>query len=183
VKNKRGEGQLNLVTGLKVCSRCRDEFPEGKPASTFRSDKSRPDGLYPWCGNCSRAAARLHMKTEKAKTTRSAWLKRCLEVAMYYNSRDRAIRQSLPFSITKEDILVPESCPVCGCEMVSGDGKHRMDSPSLDKWDPSLGYVKGNVWVICMRCNLRKGDLPGEELVAFAFKCIEAFKEHCDRMA
>jgi len=183
MKNKRGEGHFNPVTGLKICSRCKDKFPEGKPIDAFGRDKKRADGFHPWCNECRRAAERLHKKTEKAKATRSAWLKRHLEVSMFYNSRDRARKQSLPFSITKEDILIPESCPVCGCQMISGDGKQRMDSPSLDKWDPSLGYTIDNIWVICMQCNLRKGDMSGDDLLAFAFNLINARKEYCDRMA
>jgi hypothetical protein len=38
------------------------------------------------------------------------------------------------------------------------------DSPSLDRIDPSKGYVKGNVRVISARANLLKNDATVGEL-------------------
>lgn len=43
-----------------------------------------------------------------------------------------------------------------------GGGRH--NSPSLDRRDPSLGYVKGNVGVISDRANLLKSNMTLEEL-------------------
>lgn len=56
-------------------------------------------------------------------------------------------------------------------------------SPTLDRFDPSLGYIEGNVWVICWQCNRRKQDMAPERLIAFGFELIEAFKQvtHCLR--
>ena len=170
--------RIDPETGLKVCPRCKDKIPEGKPPEDFKRDQARVDGLYPYCRECERGYSRTYIKTEKAKDTRSAWLKSHLEVAMFYNSRDRATKNSLPFAISKTDISIPETCPICHCPLVSGDGKNRSDSPSLDKWSPALGYVPGNIWVICLRCNLRKGDLSGDELLTFAYQLIDARKEY-----
>jgi hypothetical protein len=40
------------------------------------------------------------------------------------------------------------------------------DSPSIDRLDSSLGYVKGNVKIICWRANRVKSDATVEELRA-----------------
>ena len=40
----------------------------------------------------------------------------------------------------------------------------KFDSPTIDKLIPSLGYTKGNVWVISRRANMIKSDATLEEL-------------------
>ena len=61
---------------------------------------------------------------------------------------------------------VPEFCPVLGIKLVpynNGSGFH-IDSPSLDRIKPELGYIKGNVRVISNRANLLKNNATVEEL-------------------
>jgi 5-methylcytosine-specific restriction endonuclease McrA len=41
-------------TGMKVCSKCKAK----KPVSEFGNQKSRKDGLSPWCRSCKSAAGR-----------------------------------------------------------------------------------------------------------------------------
>ncbi len=48
-------------------------------------------------------------------------------------------------------------------------------SPSLDMWDPRLGYVTGNVWVICHSCNTRKSNMTAEGHIRFGHELIKAF--------
>jgi hypothetical protein len=53
--------------------------------------------------------------------------------------------------------------------LVAGDKKGpRPDAPSLDKIDPKLGYVPGNIQVISHKANAMKWDATREELRAFA---------------
>lgn len=85
---------------------------------------------------------------------------------MFFRARQRAKRQDIPFSITEDDIVIPEVCPVLGIRLISnsGSGRFQSDSPSLDKIIPAKGYVKGNVVVISNRANLIKGNATCEEL-------------------
>lgn len=48
------------------------------------------------------------------------------------------------------------------------DGKFHNDSPSLDRFNPKKGYVKGNVSLICWRCNNLKRDATSNELRTIA---------------
>lgn len=90
----------------------------------------------------------------------------------------RAKRKGLEHNITKEDIVIPEFCPVFGFKLQrkigSGHGG-RFDSPSLDRIDPSKGYVKGNVMVISQLANSMKSDASPEQLLQFAKWVIETF--------
>lgn len=42
------------------------------------------------------------------------------------------------------------------------------NSPSVDRFVPSMGYVIGNVHLICWRCNNLKRDATPEELLGVA---------------
>ena len=62
-----------------------------------------------------------------------------------------------------------ESCPVLGIDLVWGDKTKshrgpRMNSPSLDRLVPDLGYIRGNVNWISMRANYIKQDASPEEI-------------------
>lgn len=86
-------------------------------------------------------------------------------------ARQRAKKRGIEFSITKHDIQVPTHCPVLGIELrvnqdTGAGGKD--DSFSLDRIDPTKGYVPGNVQVISHKANSMKFTATKEELIAFA---------------
>lgn len=173
--------RLDLETGIKICSKCKKEGS----VNDFTPDKKRADGLYPQCHKCMSEYHSTWNGQHKAqiKAYDAARYAAKYEYMLLKGSRQRAKAKSLPFTITEADILVPEECPICGHFLERGYNSGINSSPSLDMWNPASGYVKGNVWIICHGCNRRKNDTPGDELIAFAFKCTSAFKEHCDRMA
>lgn len=80
-------------------------------------------------------------------------------------ARRRAQERGIEFSIDAEDVYIPRYCPVLGIPLVPGKGRHTDSSPSLDRIDPSKGYVPGNVMVLSMRANRIKSDATLEELV------------------
>jgi hypothetical protein len=84
-------------------------------------------------------------------------------VRMFLNARERSKKKNLEFSITKEDIVIPERCPLLGIKL-DAEVKDRIHSPSLDRKDPTKGYIKGNVWVISNRANTLKNDATLQEL-------------------
>lgn len=73
-------------------------------------------------------------------------------------AKQRAKKCSVPFSISHQHVVIPKYCPVFGVELKVNDGMRGPDSPSLDRFIPSLGYVEGNVWVISSRANHLKND-------------------------
>lgn len=87
---------------------------------------------------------------------------------MLANARHHAKRDGRAFDLVREDIVMPAQCPVFGIPLRIIEGtpgsRHRHDSPSLDRFDSSLGYVKDNVWVISDRANRLKNDASLEEL-------------------
>jgi hypothetical protein len=90
---------------------------------------------------------------------------------MVKKARERAEKKELPFDIDCDYIrsIAPSHCPVFGTKLEwschRGGAAHSLpNSPSLDRIDPSKGYVKGNVWIISNRANTIKSDASHEEL-------------------
>jgi hypothetical protein len=85
---------------------------------------------------------------------------------MFANARKRAREGGLPFALTVHDIAIPEFCPVLGIRLERGSKRTSDASPSLDRLDPALGYVPGNVNVISAKANRMKNNGTLEELEA-----------------
>lgn len=80
-------------------------------------------------------------------------------------ARSRARARALPFDLLPADIVIPSHCPVLGIELTIGGGRgFRDSSPTLDRVDNNLGYVRGNVAVISYRANRIKNDASLDEL-------------------
>lgn len=102
-------------------------------------------------------------KAKIAEATRK-WQLTHIEKYMLGRSRQAAKKLNLPFNLEVEDIVVPEMCPILNEPLKIGTRY----APSIDRIIPSLGYVKGNVWVISMKANAMKTDATKEELKLFA---------------
>lgn len=126
------------------------------------------------CIGCARAAASKRWATgavesrlQKVKNPVGTMLNRV---------KSGAKMRGIEFALTKADISIPEHCPCCSARMQVdtsrlGTGKPGFpsySSPSLDRLDSSIGYLPGNVAVICWRCNMVKGDATLVELERIA---------------
>ena len=77
-------------------------------------------------------------------------------------AKGRAKQNNLPFNIELEDIVVPEICPILDIPLEFHKGRLQYNSPTLDRINNELGYVKGNVKVISHRANFLKNCLTKE---------------------
>lgn len=57
-------------------------------------------------------------------------------------------------------------CPILGTRFVRGVGRWCDESPTVDRIEPSKGYVFGNIEVISHRANQIKNDASLEELIS-----------------
>ena len=174
---------------MKRCPRCRIE----KPKSEFYPEKRQKEGIRTYCKECERKARDpeyFHAYYEEHKeqsVKRSAAYRQANKEALkkYHRAygerrrsqnpgsliltrtRSRAKRKGIPFDIQREDIHVPEHCPVLGIPIFFEPVGRRggtPNSPSIDRIVPELGYVKGNVRIISNRANTLKNDATVEEL-------------------
>ena len=92
--------------------------------------------------------------------------------------RERVKRLGLPWDrdLFTVEMLVgwlraQPSCACCGVMFAMGrkfDGVKQDASPSLDRIVPMRGYVRGNVALLCWRCNNLKRDATADELEQIA---------------
>jgi hypothetical protein len=89
---------------------------------------------------------------------------------MLFKARTRAKEKNMEFSISINDLSIPDLCPLLEIPIVwdVATGAATPNSPSLDRIDNTKGYVKGNVWVISMRANFIKASATPEELEKLA---------------
>ncbi len=82
-------------------------------------------------------------------------------------AKHRAKTKRIAFDLERCDITIPETCPVLGIPLYINEWTGRRDknpnSPSIDRIDPSRGYVKGNIQIISWRANFLKSDGTIEE--------------------
>lgn len=79
-------------------------------------------------------------------------------------AKSRSYKGDFPCTITIDDIVIPETCPVLGIPLKRNTTKLHRGSPTLDKIVPELGYVPGNVAVISHRANTIKQNATPDEL-------------------
>jgi hypothetical protein len=124
------------------------------------------------CGACLRCKARAAVNKhraahpDKAKEQRRQWYADAApEQRLLMAARSRARKKGRAFTLTLNDIHIPEFRPVLGVRLeLEARTRHaRPNSPSLDRIEAHLGYVPGNVWVISHRANVIKSTGTPEE--------------------
>lgn len=85
---------------------------------------------------------------------------------MVVEARARAKQNGIEFSIEDTDVRWNDTCPVLGITITFQRNKGRGgddNSPSIDRINNDLGYVKGNVRLISNRANKLKNNMTKEE--------------------
>ena len=97
---------------------------------------------------------------------------------IWIEAKNRANKVQLPFDIEPEDCAIPEFCPVLGIKLIAKGGGTRNDAtPTLDKLNPSKGYVKGNVHVISWKANRLKSNCNEPEVFDAIAAYIRNYRE------
>ncbi len=80
------------------------------------------------------------------------------EFVLWSHAKARAKHSGLDFTLELSDVYIPAVCPLLDIPLKRDRQITSPDSPSLDRIDPTKGYVKGNVWVISHKANTMKSD-------------------------
>ena len=98
--------------------------------------------------------------------------------SIFKNAKARALKNNLEFSITIDDIVIPEFCPYLGIRLFIGTyaDRRRGHAPTLDRIDNSKGYTKDNIEVISDLANRMKQNASADILIKFALAVLDKFK-------
>lgn len=189
---------------MKKCFKCK----ETRPYDEFHNSSVRKDGYSTYCKPCSKAWRESNKETLRQKKkdyySRPEIAERYkVYKAKYYEdnkdyltnqakdfyennrakrllikSKETAKNSGLEHSITLEDIIIPEYCPVLGVKLTAtlGEGQVQTNA-SIDRIDSTKGYVKGNVQVISRKANTMKSNATKEELIKFGEWCLKLKNE------
>lgn len=164
---------------MKKCIKC----SEIKEDDCFFKNKKSKDGLRNDCKIChnkikkeweNRNIENVLKKRKEYRSRRDVKDRRCVitkewnkknnESVICTRAKKRARELGIPFNLTKEDIVIPEFCPILGIKLEYSDGSMADYSPSIDRIIPELGYVKNNIIIISNRANRFKNNASLEEI-------------------
>jgi hypothetical protein len=151
---KHGHISVRLVKGGN-CKECKEKYRLHYRATNLESIREK-----------ARVKARENYSTENRRMS----YRNNVESELFYHAKDRAKRKGLEFSLVKEDIVIPDLCPVFGTPINFDDKKN---VPTLDRIDSSKGYTKENIKVISFRANRLKDNGTIEEFM----KIIDYMKD------
>ena len=171
---------------MKQCLNCNKDISHKKKSAKYCSlscstqhikSKILHEGLgegYKRCGVCDDVKPFEDFRKGKGSFGRSYYCKACDSKRVYkapdrrkclLNSvKSRAKKNKLPFNLDIDDIVLPEVCPILGIKLEFNKVICKDNSYSIDKIDPSLGYVKGNIQIISFRANTMKSNATLEEI-------------------
>ena len=122
-------------------------------------------------------AARLNeSKKESNRICMSEYRKNNFLLYKLKSIRQSAKRRGLEFSLTLQDIKIPEMCPLLHIPLIQG-GETSPNLVSIDRIDSSIGYIPSNIQVISYKANTMKSNATKEELILFAKNILSLYGE------
>lgn len=159
---------------VRVCSKCKEE----KAEIAFYSYKSQCKVCHQSYQKDPEKRKKYHKKYyAKRKETNPA-------LFMWKQAKHRAEwdYNNLEFTISVEDIVIPDKCPYMQVAFIPLDKKYGY---SLDRIDSSKGYIPSNIQVISRIANIMKNNATEQELVSFAKGVLDCYSKEvgCDARA
>ena len=105
-----------------------------------------------------------YTKSKHGKKIRKQWRVKNSVSILLYSAKKRAKQKGLEFNLSKNEIFIPNKCPVFGTAFIVGNVKKVDFAPSLDRFDNTRGYTADNVRVISFRANYLKRDATLKEM-------------------
>lgn len=139
----------------KECFTCKQR----KTKYDFYRNTFRPDGLLENCKECHKKICKDKYSTVKGFLT-------------HLNSVVKSRSKLIPYNLTANYLigLYKEQkgfCALSGLKMQRLIGKGRKyNNISIDRIDPKLGYIKGNIQLVCDRFNIMKHLFSSEEFLS-----------------
>lgn len=146
---KQGSAGQVIIDGVKVCKSC------GKNLEFIRKED---ETMKEFCHtNCQAHYYRKH--TPKGWAARKA-----------ATLKQSAKKRDIEFSVDTDYIMslgTPSHCPYLGIKLGYDNNELKDNSPSINRIDPSKGYVTGNLEIVSNKANTMLLTATSEELKTF----------------
>lgn len=171
----------------RICNKCNVE----KPISEFGSNRAKNSNAYrnqskykKSCKDCTAEYARQWRAQNKGYTGTGKLKKFDGEDPKVISALRTKIteaksnnqRTNRPFNITLDDVYEVYRKQNGRC-IYTGESfsieKRHPGNVSIDKINPELGYVKGNIQLVCWAVNRAKGDLTEEQFINMCRAVVE----------
>ncbi len=178
---------------MAFCRKCKTSKPSDEFTPSQLTKRNMKKGLR-WCRQCvaqygreRRAARPNHFrKIERQSQAKICQTAKGRSRTLLYKARERAKAKGLEFTLSHE--WVEERVAYGYCEVTGirfsfkrpkGDRSTRrslcrINTPSLDRIDPKLGYTPDNCQVVCWGYNQMKGEFTHETVIKLATYLLEA---------
>jgi len=136
-----------------LCQSCLED----KDQSEFPARNDRSGRLRPYCKTCANNSQKARYSSYRKN---NPFLHRCTR------AKNRASNLGLPFNLTPEYLeeIWTGSCPVLGVSLNLVTDRSDEYAAELDRFNPELGYVKGNVHWLSRKANRIKNNTSVEIL-------------------
>lgn len=160
-----------MAEETKVCSKCGVEKPFTPEYFRYRGGRKTFEARCRKC-QCEENKEYYWNNKENVKERKRNSLVSDGRKELWNSARIRARNKGVPFTITIDDIVIPDVCPVLGINLEHGIGCVCDNSPTLDRIIPELGYTVGNIQVISHRANTIKNNASLDDMI----KVVEHMK-------
>jgi exonuclease VII large subunit len=106
------------------------------------------------------------LKQQRRQRTENKEARLCIDIKSRIKNKN--ISFNLDEEYVKEIWPKDDKCPALNIEFKRGEGMQIDASPSIDRIIPELGYVKGNVQIICMLANRIKSNATPKQVMSVA---------------
>lgn len=136
-----------------LCQSC----DEDKNLSEFPVRNDRSGRLRPYCRDCANDAQSSRYQSHRKN---KPFLHRCTR------AKSRSASLNVPFNLTPEYLqsIWTGVCPVLGVDLSLVTDRSDEFAAELDRFNPCLGYVKGNVHWLSRKANRIKNNTTVETL-------------------
>lgn len=134
---------------MKTCTKC----GLSKPLSDFTSSARTRTGKTARCKACTNLYHKARFEAGLAST--ADYFNR-----LVYMKRHKCAGRGVPFNLTADYLrtIWTDRCPVFGMLLIRGDRRSDANA-TLDRTDPALGYVEGNVVFMSALANRIKSNV------------------------
>ena len=110
-----------------------------------------------WRNNHKRKIKILSQSWQKNARVTTPW------ICLFRGAKQRAKKKNIQFNLTKEylESIWPKDgkCPISGIILDLYSNKHNVNSPTIDRIIPEIGYLPGNVAIISRQMNTIKQNI------------------------